>query len=76
MSQEQIIEWASAKEKQLEDLYAKSSLPWGPDKDSIRKLLLECLELHYGSLQGAIVQLDKYEVALRAIKEQIEKIGL
>jgi len=72
----QIKEWAQNKEKQLEELYAKSSLPSGPDKNKIKTLLIECLEIHYGSLKETIVQPDKSSVLLREIKEQIERAGI
>jgi len=35
----------------LEDLYKTSTLPIQPDEDLIKALLLECIEMHYGSLQ-------------------------
>jgi len=77
VSSDDIIKWAQDKEKQLENLYVDSKLPWGPDEGAIKKLLLECLELHYGSLSAdCIVMPDKYEVVLRKIKEEIEKSGL
>jgi hypothetical protein len=39
-------------------------------------LLIECLEIHYGSLDKLVVQSDKASFLLRSIKEQIEKAGI
>jgi hypothetical protein len=55
-SLEQIHEWFQKKEISLEGVYAASTLPHSPDEPRIKKLLMEVLEQHYGSLQGAIVQ--------------------
>jgi predicted nucleotidyltransferase len=42
--------WFAEKEKALEDVYLKSTLQHKPDETKIKDLLLECLEMHYGSL--------------------------
>lgn len=70
---EKIVEWAGTKEKNLEELYIKSSLPYGPDKDKIRSLLLDCLKIHYNDLDNCIVEPDKYLKILKNIKEELEK---
>lgn len=53
-SLEKIEGFFTSKEKSLEDAYHKSSLPWKPDEEQIKRLLLECLEDHYGSLDKVI----------------------
>lgn len=53
-SKEQIVEYFQNKEKELESLYTKSSLPHSPDEEKIKRILLECLEIHYGSIDDAI----------------------
>lgn len=54
-SEEEVREWFVSKEKQLEELYKNCTiLPYSPDEDVIKKLLLECLEMHYGSLSDCI----------------------
>jgi len=68
-----IIKWASEKESDLEKLYAESSLPWGPDEKAIKKLLLECLEEHYGSIDNCIGQPDWAIQGLRDIDELVQK---
>lgn len=77
MSSEEIIHWASAKELQLENLYHKSDLPIGPNKDEVRSVLLDCIKVHYGSLEENLIQEpDKYFKTLLKIKESIEKTGI
>ena len=54
-SLEKIQEWFNVKERVLESIYATSTLRHAPDQDSIKRLLVECLEDHYGSLDNAVV---------------------
>ena len=51
---ERIQEWFDQKEKHLEDLHSRSALPYKADADKLRRLLYECLEMHYGSLAQAV----------------------
>lgn len=53
-TKEQIVKYFEDKEKQLEELYTKSTLQYSPNEDKIKSLLLECLEMHFGSLDNAI----------------------
>lgn len=53
---EQLESWFAVKEKELETIYARSTLQNEPDEARIKSLLLECLEHHYGSLKDAVVQ--------------------
>jgi predicted nucleotidyltransferase len=69
-TEEFLRQWAADKEKSLEDVYLKSTLPHSPDEEVIKTLLLECLEIHYGSLKACIVQQDRVTVALRRIYEE------
>ena len=55
---DRLKEWHQEKEKSLEHIFAESKLPHSPDENKIKKLLLECLECHYGSLTEA-VRIDK-----------------
>ncbi len=54
MTAEECITWASAKEQALERAYEASKLPYGPDEQVIKTLLLECLEEHWGSLKNCV----------------------
>ena len=53
-SEEQIRDFFTRKEKDLEAAHASSILPWGPDEPAIKALLLQCLERHYGPLDKAV----------------------
>ena len=73
-TEQQIRDYFTAEEKNLEKIYAESTLPWGPDEDKIKALLLSCLELHYGNLDKCIYVGNNYEIALRKIEEIIEDV--
>ena len=70
-SEEQVREFFVSKEKFLEKLYEESTLPFGPDEDMIKALLMKVLESHYGSL-GNVIR-DTGDMAVRALLE-IRKI--
>lgn len=76
MSHAEIILWASSKEKQLENLYHTSELPWVLDKNKIKKLLLDCINLQYNNLEFSYVEPDLYKKTLLKIREEIEKAGI
>ncbi len=65
---EQIEEYFMFKEKSLEEAYVKSTLQHSPDEDKIKRLLLEVLEEHYGSLAGCIETPSEYYNILKEIK--------
>jgi uncharacterized protein len=71
---EQIEEHFFAKEKQLEEVYASSSLQYSPDETKIKRLLLEVLEERYGSLDGCIQSPEHYHGILREIQRLVEKV--
>jgi uncharacterized protein len=71
--EQEIRQWASAKEQQLEKLYHDSTLQYSPDEARIKKLLLDCLEQHYGSLSNCVVQPDEALVALREVQEVLDR---
>jgi len=72
--QEQIIKYFEDKEKTLEELYVKSNLRHSPDEERIKSILLECLELHYGSISDAIKTDIVIEDILDSMDEYINKI--
>jgi uncharacterized protein len=65
-SQERITAHFEQKEKDLESVYSASTLPWGPDEEALRKLLLECLEMAYGKLD-AVVPTQSHADTLQSI---------
>jgi predicted nucleotidyltransferase len=73
ISEEDIYQWASEKEKHLERLYEKSSLPTGPDEPAIKQLLLECLEEHWGTIEGCVVTDETPILALREIAAVVDR---
>lgn len=70
----QIREYFAAKEKELEKTYTESKLQHSPDEAKIKKLLLECLEEHYGNLSDAVVNPDAAIAALREIQASLDKV--
>lgn len=64
---DRLIDWAQAKERDLESLYASSSLPHRPREPEIKALLLRCLEHHYGDLSKAVVVEGEAERVLRQV---------
>jgi uncharacterized protein len=71
-----VREWFDMKEKQLEDLYHKSTLQHSPDEEAIKTLLMSCLEQHYGSISEAVVRevpVDRMIAELKAVIERYEK---
>lgn len=73
-TKEDILKYFNNKEKYLEKLYNESTLRDKPAKDLCKKLLLECLEMHYGSLDKFIHETDRYETAIRQIQAIVGKI--
>lgn len=52
MPLEEIEKWFHSKERDLEKLYNDSTaIPYQPDKDVIRDILFNCLEMHFGSIE-------------------------
>ncbi len=72
-TEEEVRQWASDKERQLEELYAKSELRPTPDEEAVKSLLLACLETHYGTLEGAIREPDAAERALEEIEQVLTR---
>ena len=69
----QIREYFARKEGELETLYQNSKLPYGPDEEKVKQLLLNCLEEHYGNLEKSIVNPDAAVTALREVASVLEK---
>jgi uncharacterized protein len=72
-SLEQTKDYFQRRERELEEVYAKSTLPHRPDEPKIKELLLNCLEEHYGTLEGAVVTEDAAVRALRQIREILDR---
>jgi predicted nucleotidyltransferase len=72
-TKEQIKDYFSNKEKELESTYLKSTLPMHPDEDKIKALLLNCLEEHFGSLGSVISKPDSLQSLLNDLQFLVEK---
>lgn len=68
-SQERVEKFFEQKEHALNKAYEESKLPWGPDEDALKKLLLNCLEHHFGTLKDAYIEPDRYKNAVMKIME-------
>ena len=70
---DQIESFFFRKEKQLEELYVKSTLQHSPNEAKIKQVLLNCLEMHYGSLEKAIYIAPNLEADLKAVAAIVNK---
>ena len=73
-TEERLRAWCAEKETHLERAYAESTLRATPDEPKIRALLLNCLEDHYGNLEGCVVNPDRAVEALRNIQAELERV--
>lgn len=71
----QLLDYFERKRLDLETARANSVLPPVPDEGRLRDLLLRCLEMHYGSLDGCVRVPGQAEELLRRLREQIEEAG-
>lgn len=71
--EEDLIQWAQEKEHELDIAFTNCKLPDEPDEMTLKKLLLECLEMHYGSLEKAISLPGQEEHILRQIAQLVAK---
>ena len=73
-TEDRLRAWFAEKEAHLERAYAESTLPAVPDEARIKALLLACLEEHYGSLDGCVVDPDRAVAALRTIRAELDRV--
>lgn len=72
---EDIEDYFTRREKELEQAYQNSTLPHKPDEGRIRQLLINCLEHHYGDLSSAVIDVDQATRTLNEIGVLIRKAG-
>lgn len=72
-TEKQISEFFENKLSGLEKLYDNSTLRNRPDKDAVKRLLLECLEMHYGSLENCVVKENEAVRALQEIQDILDR---
>jgi len=73
-TEERLRHWFADKESHLERIYAESTLRAVPDEPRIKALLVDCLEEHYGSLEGCLVNPDRAILALRNIQAELDRV--
>jgi predicted nucleotidyltransferase len=74
---EEVRAWFQDKEAQLDKLYHESTaVPNTPDEEKIKQLLIDCLEIHYGSLSDILIRSDSvYKDVVSAIKKALQDGG-
>ncbi len=70
---EQLSSWFEVKEKSLETLYANSTLRHSPDEEGLKRLLLQTLEMHYGTLTSTVVQTSSMGTLLSELEALVER---
>ena len=76
-SMDKIREWFDTKEKDMERLYhadeKEVALPYYPDEEAIKQVLIECLEMHYGSLSKAVSRPAAADLIINELKSIIHR---
>jgi len=72
-SAEEVRRWTMEKEIVLEKAYLECKLPEKPPVEPLRQLLINCLEEHYGSLEGCVAEVGWAEQALKEIDSVLGK---
>ena len=67
---EEVENYFTAKERSLEDLYTKSTLQHKPDEAAIKELLMNCLEIHFGSIGDAV----KRDVDVKTMINELDSV--
>ena len=73
--EQDIKDFFTEKDKYLEKLYQESTLQHSPDEKKIKQLLLDCLEMHFGSLSAVVTIPSDFKAALDEIKTICERMG-
>lgn len=75
-SMEQIEAHFKLMEPLLLEASEKCTLPWEPDRERVRALLIDCLKKNFGSLGNAVVDRNRSQVVIDQIKELIATSGV
>jgi hypothetical protein len=70
---DRIIQWCADKEKQLEEVYSRSTLQHKPDEKFIKQLLLDVIEMHYGSISNSFVKDVGKDVLISELRALVDK---
>lgn len=72
---DQVERYFEEKEKILEATYAASTLQHSPDEAAIKRLLMNCLEEHYGDLSNAVRMDTNVEALVRDLRGVLDRHG-
>ena len=77
-NKEKIIQFFEDEEKRLEEVYHKSTVvPDIPNEEGVKRLLMQCLEMHYGDLSNCVHKIENdAEKAIQEICGVIKKYNL
>lgn len=70
---DQVEAYFESKERALEATYAACTLPHKPDEAAIKKILLECMEMHYGDISSAVKRDANIEAMIRDLRGVIDR---
>lgn len=70
---EQVERYFEEKERALEYTYASSKLPHSPDEAAIKRLLMSCLEEHYGNMSHAVKMDVNADALIRDIRSVLDR---
>jgi predicted nucleotidyltransferase len=73
-TQKDVEDWFMEKEKEMDPKYTACKMKDFPDEEKLRKLLMACLEEHYGSLDRAVREPDWSIAKLQEIDELLDNI--
>lgn len=71
---QQFEDYFNSKERELESVFLECQLPNKPDEDRVKDVLLECLRLEYGSLEGTIAVPSHAEQKLQEIRHILDRV--
>jgi predicted nucleotidyltransferase len=72
---DQVEQYFESKERLLEATYASSNLPHSPDETVIKRLLMDCLEEHYGDLSTAVRMDTNVGALVRDLRSVLDRHG-
>lgn len=72
-SHEEVVAYAKEKEFALERVFEASKLRNRPDRSAVKKLLIECLEMHYGSISNILNKpMSDSDAIIQQIRELVK----
>lgn len=75
-TQEQVVDYFTKKQSELETVYNTSTLQYEPDENLIKQLLLDCLEHHYGTISKSVIRETKVDALIKEMSGVLDKYRL